>query len=404
MSDKLARGTGIGTLLIMVCCMGYLSTFSARVWAEPGDILELELVRRYSPGEIHGLIQPLFAGYEMPSLDHAVDLYRAVFESRYPDGETARVFAQVVIPVFEGPAETRALYVFGPGSTGLIDNCRPSREHEAGIRWGLYLAHVLSHAGKGVIGIIPDYLGFGDPDREQYYMVAKAEAAALLDAVRSFNQIQEHLALEGISGTRNFLAGFSQGGHAVFAAADFRNSYAPELELSGVIGYGPSTDITSLLLEYPSVAPMIIYTYSKLYGQNRVDPALIFSEPYASGLEEDVLSQCVGGMQAYYPNEPQELYHPDFYKALVEEALPKRYPDLATILQKNSTGITSHGIDTLILQGTEDIVVFPETQQSFVDTIRFRGDTVELKIFEGARHDTRQSGFDLVQNWMNQRL
>lgn len=384
--------------------MAYLVIFPVHVWASPGDLLELVFKKQYSPQEISKFIQPLFAGYELPGMDFSVDLYQAVYESTYPDGQAARVYAQVLIPVFSGLPKRRALYVFGPGSTGLTDNCRPSREHEAGIHWGLYLAHVLSHAGRGVIAILPDYLGFGNPDREQYYMVAQAEAAALLDAVRCFEQIRKRLALKGISRTRNFLAGFSQGGHAIFAAADFRRSYAPEITLSGLIGYGPTTDVTSLLLEYPSVAPMIIYTYRQLYGQSLVDPSRILREPFASDLEEDVLSQCVGGMQAYYPEKAQNLYHPDFYNALVDGSLAVTYPGLAAILRKNSTGLVRHGIDMLILQGTNDVVVFPDTQRVFVDGARSRGENVELKIFEGARHDTRQIGFEYVQSWITQRL
>ena len=404
MTRLLPRATGFWHSSVMFCFSACLFIYPIQIWASPGDLLELEFEKRYSPQEIRAFIQPLFSGYEVPKVDFAVNLYRAVYESRYPDGESARVYAQVLVPEFRGLPKRRALYVFGPGSTGLIDNCRPSREHEAGIHWGLYLAHVLGHAGRGVIGILPDYLGFGDPDREQYYMVAQAEAATLLDAVRSFEQIRKRLALWSISRTRNFLAGFSQGGHAIFAAADFRRSYAPEIKLSGLIGYGPTTDITSLLLEYPSVAPMIIYTYSQLYGQDVVNPSQILREPFASELEEDVLSQCVGGMQSYYPGEAQKLYHPDFYKALVEGSLPERYPELAAILRQNSTGLARHGIDMLILQGTNDVVVFPDTQQAFVDGARARGENVELMIFDGIRHDTRQTGFEHVQKWINQRL
>ena len=109
-------------------------------------------------------------------------------------------------------------------------------------------------------------------------------------------------------------------------------------------------------------------------------------------------------MQAYYPEKAQNLYHPDFYNALVDGSLAVTYPGLAAILRKNSTGLVRHGIDMLILQGTNDVVVFPDTQRVFVDGARSRGENVELKIFEGARHDTRQIGFEYVQSWITQRL
>jgi len=211
------------------------------VLAVPGKLISAELELTMAPADVDRFVKRLYAGYQAPKARYAVDVYWIHFESRYPDGATAPALAQVFVPRYgaERPS-VRPLYAFGPGSTGIIDSCRPSREHVAGIRWGLYRAHVLSHAGQGTIGIMPDYLGFGDPEREQYYMVAESEAAVMLDAIRATKSLLAAKSIAGVSDTRNFVAGFSQGGHAALAAADYRKSYAPEIPLDGVIGYGPS--------------------------------------------------------------------------------------------------------------------------------------------------------------------
>ena len=387
----------------------YFPLWSFSLWGAPGDLLSLEYERTYSPEEVWEFISPLYVGYDFPPQTYAVQVYEAVYESTYPDGAPARAYAQVFLPEFlEPPTRSldivRPLYVFGPGSTGLLDVCRPSREHEAGIRWGLYRAHVLSHASQGFIGIIPDYLGFRDPERDQYYMVAQAEAAVMLDAFRAFSAIRRQAEYPHGALTRNFTAGFSQGGHAAFAAGDFRTSYAPEIRLEGIIGYGPTADPQELMLQYPSVSPMMIYTYSQLYGSQVVNPAEVFRPEFAEYLADDVLSQCVGGMQSTYPSRAKDLYTPEFHKALLDRALDERYPGIYRALAANSTGFGVGETDVLVLQGRDDIVIRPEVQEAFVRNLKNRGIQVDFFLLEDQRHDTRQAGFTLVQDWVRSRL
>lgn len=370
------------------------------VSAAPGDILNFQLERSYSLQEAEAFISELYLAYEMPQASHQVDVYQAVVESQYPDGSPARLYLQVFLPRIQ-EEDALNLYVFGPGSTGLIDNCRPSREHEAGIRWGLYRAHVLSHAMAGTIGIIPDYLGFREAGRDQYYMVAEAEAVAMLDSIRAFDRIRERINYGGMKDSRNFVAGFSQGGHAAFAAAEYRASYAPEVRIDGVIGYGPTTQLETLMLEYPSVIPMMVYTYSRLYGESEFDPALILRDEYAEYLEDEVTSQCVGGMQSYYPSTAQDLFRPEFHKSLLDGSLAERYPSIAAILGKNSVGLRRFDSQVLILQGTEDVVIRPGSQAEFVHHTRAAGNDVDYRQLGGQRHDTRQYSYQMVREWMD---
>jgi predicted esterase len=380
-----------------------ISVLSVSIWAAPGDIISLNYERSYDPDQIRTFAAPLFAGYEQPIARYTVDVYQLVFESRYPDGSLARAYAQVFLPRFpDGEKDVRTLYVFAPGSTGLIDNCRASREHEAGIRWGLYRAHVLSHAGLGSIAIQPDYLGFRDSDEYQFYMVAAAEAAVLLDSIRVMDRVYGELDYQSVISTVNVAGGFSQGGHAILAAADYNAEYAPDVTLHGVIGYGATASPEKLMLEYPSVAPMMIYTYSRLYGEDVVDPDAILRPEYAQWLADDVLSQCVGAMSAYYPHHPEDLYTPEFYRSLRDGTLARDYPALAGVLRENTTGYRSYDTEVLLLQGTDDIVIFPETQVDYARHLKRLSIDVDLRIFEGYRHDTRQIGFNDAREWMEE--
>ncbi|MFW6293981.1 MAG: hypothetical protein ACOC7V_16900, partial [Spirochaetota bacterium] len=144
----------------------------------PGQQASFE--QQLSPTAIDEFVAELFEDYEPPAAAYAVDIYQLLVETTHPSGVATPVRVQLFVPR-TGEAAPRGSYLFAPGSTGLINPCRPSREHEAGIHWGLYRAHVLSLAGQGFVGILPDYMGFEDWDLLQPYFHAESEARLLVD-------------------------------------------------------------------------------------------------------------------------------------------------------------------------------------------------------------------------------
>ncbi len=374
---------------------------AAAASAQPGRILDVKLVETLSPAQIDKLMPALWTDLTPPRARFTVDSYIIHVESTFLDGTATPLTVQVFIPRYSDK-DRRIMYVFGPGSTGLTDACRPSREHIAGIHWGLYRTHVLAVVGQGAVGVLPDYMGFGDPNPAhlQPYMVAVAEGRALLDSIRGVQSFLAQQKVVGVTGTSVFTAGFSQGGHAAFAAADLRAAYAPEVKLAGVIGYGPSTDVEALFIQYPDVAPMAIYTYAKLYGADVFDPKAILLPKWAATLQKDVTRQCVGGMQSYYPVNPRLLFNAAFADALLKGTLAKSFPQAERILRENSTGLSGHRVPALILQGTDDIVVSVKSQEAFIKALRAAGSPVQYTLYKGRRHDTRQIGFTEAMSWM----
>jgi len=251
-----------------------------------------------------------------------------------------------------------------------------------------------------MVGLLPDYMGFGDPDRLQPFFHADAGAVLMLDAVRAARRF---LSRDGQTGfDQVFLAGYSQGGHAAFAAADFRSAYAPELSIDGIIGYGPTTDMRALIREFTVVGPVVAYSFRERYGVAQFDPARMLQDRWLDTLDHDVTRQCIGGIQSYYPWDPARMYRPAFLKALRNGALGAEYPRIAAILRQHSVGLTGHGIPALILQGTDDIVVYPESQTEFVRDLRSAGSDVRYYIYENERHDVRQAAHLDVINWIEE--
>lgn len=369
-----------------------------------GSLVTVEHDQTYSTAAVNEMAARLFNGRRTPEARFTVDVFIIRYESTDLQEQPTLVTAQLFVPRYDSHAE-RPVYIFAPGTTGLTDQCRPLREHQIGINWGLYRNHVLAHAGQGAIGMIPEYMHFGDPDRLQPYFIAEAEARVLLDAIRAVRNYfrEQPRSSDYPSAVRPagaFLAGFSQGGHAAFAAADRNGRYAPDVRIAGIIGYGPTTSVESLFREFSVVAPSVIYVYARYYGSDRFDPGKMLADRWLENLAHDVRRLCILGLQSYYPWRPGPLFRPEFNDALLNRRLAENYPEIAHILRKNSTGLGGHRVPALILQGSNDVVVNLDDQSEFVVALRGGGSPVRYLIYPDTPHDTRQIGFDEVIRWM----
>ncbi len=412
---------------------------------EGGRVLELEYLESFEPHETEEIVGELFGDRPVPEARYTIDAYIVRYSSYYPralhaagdaadEGGTAAEHAAAEPPAGEHTAgdgaadatgdasneqeggghkavitaqlfvprrdEPSPLYLFAPGTTGLVDACRPSREHIVGIHWGLYRAHVLAFVGKGFIGLLPDYTGFGEADRLQPVFHARSEAKMMLDGVRAVAELGAGDEFPPSDPERVYLAGFSQGGHAAFAAAEHREEYAPEIEIAGIVGYGPTTDMPTLFREFPVVAPMVVKIFGELYGADRFPAEPMLQTRWREDLERHVTRQCIGGMQSFYPWSARELFREEFADALFGERLEQEFPEIYRIMRRNSPGLIAHGVPAFILQGSDDIVISPESQERFVHALREAGSEVRYELYEGARHDTRQVGFDDVLEWI----
>ena len=365
-----------------------------------GALLEWSFSGQYTPMRIDELARPLFEGFPSPSLRFAVDTYQLAYRSTDFDGSPATIQARLFVPRYAEP-ESRPLLVFGSGTTGIADACAPSREVPEVRRWGHYQANMLAYASAGFITIFPDYLGFNDPDRPQRYFSRPAEAHALLDAARAARAFLAGYPQQVRPSGTVFAAGYSQGGHAAFAAADLRPTYAPEVGLRGVIGFAATTNVTALLKEGAYYAPYILYSYSAMYGREQIDPGRYLQERWAWSLEADVNSMCVDEIQAYYPFEGRKLFRPEFYEALHGDRLNEEYPALAAALFDNRSGASGHGLPALVVQGDADTIVTTASQSRFVEELRRGGSEVSFLVLKGIAHRyTRPAGFRASVEWM----
>src|SRR5690625_2505696 len=293
--------------------------------AQPGTLLNVEDTGVYAPGQVDGQVAGRFRnnGETAPQAETAVHTYLIQFESTWPDGEPAPITAQLYVP--EQPAYLQLLHAFGPGSTGLVEMCAPSRQFVDNRSFDTYTAYTLAYAGQGSYAIVPNYMGFFDEGVIQPYFDRVAEGRVMLDAIRAAGYALEELGvLEDAAQLPAFVAGYSQGGHAAFAAADLHEEYAAETNLYGVMGFGASTIMTKLFLEFTYVAPWVIYA-ANTFSPELLDPERLLVEPYLSNLSSDAERLCILEAQGYYPGSPDALFRPEFVAALRNDNLEEDF-------------------------------------------------------------------------------
>ncbi len=386
----------IGTIALALAAV---LAVPAAAQVAPGEIVEVEFTGTVSPAQIEEEGSLLFEEFVQPAARYSVDTYRIRYGSTDHDGSAAVVLAQLFVPRVEEPGE-RPVYILGSGTTGIADACAPSLEQPLVRRWGYYRGNMLAYAGLGYIAAFPDYLGFNDPDRPQRYFSKLAEAHVMLDTIRAVFAFFDERGGSVRPSDSVFLGGYSQGGHAAYAAADLRQEYAPEVPLMGVIGYGSTNDVETLLREGPYYAPYIFYTYERMYDD--VDPRRYLQDQWAESLAADVERMCVDQFQRYYPYDGTKLYRPEFYDALYNNRLDEEYPALYRRLEENRSGLSGHGIPTLVVQGDRDIIVTTPSQREYVRKLCETGVPVRFAVFPEVRHrHTRAAGFQLSLLWMS---
>jgi acetyl esterase/lipase len=338
-----------------------------------------------------------------PVGNYTIDLYRIRYKTVDQNQQITEVEANLYVPKVTEPTEFPVL-LYGPGTTGLNDKCAPLLEFSSGKNWGAYHSYMLEYTAQGLIGILPNYQGFDDPDLKHPYFIAEFQARALLDAARAayhfFDQSSEIQArpLEAV-----FMAGYSSGGHAVFAAKDFAASYAPELPFKGVIGHGPTTNIETLFKEAPVFSPYVVQSYRDFYGPEVIDPADIFLDRWVERFEADVMARCVDDLFRYYSSNSREMYRPEFREALYGDRLPEMAPAFEAAIAENVAGLSPDGTDipVLILQGTADQIVTPPSQRQFALDLCQLGNHVTFMSYPAVNHpNIRRASFSDTINWI----
>lgn len=199
-----------------------------------------------------------------PSTFPSARTVRILYLSQDLHGQPIAVSGVVFVPLADAPAAGRPVVGLAHATTGLADECAPSRTMGAEIP----LLGPFTEAGQAVV--VSDYAGLGTPGRHPYLVGASA-GRSVLDAVLAAQQLPD-----ADLGDRVGLAGYSQGGQGALWADRLAASWAPDLEVVGTVAGAPATELGSILsrpteVPFSGFVPMVVSGLAA--ASSLVDPA-----------------------------------------------------------------------------------------------------------------------------------
>ncbi len=249
-------------LLVLTFIVG----FSMNLQADRGDFISATKIDSMTTDEIYDLYADLginiFIGV-IPN-DYDVDFYKVVYETIDVFEVPVNASGLVAVPI--GVEDDLSILQYNHGTTR-----NTNQSDMEGGEWFISLAVA---TGGNYVGIMPDYLGYGESACTAIhgYNVNKPlgrDGADMIRAVRTFCE-QETIGLDGDI----FVTGYSEGGYAAMAVAKEAQENLPDLDitaaapLSGAYQVYPLTRdfIIDPVSENSGNLSYIIYSYNNIYN------------------------------------------------------------------------------------------------------------------------------------------
>lgn len=387
--------------MVGVCLLLAVGAVHAQEAPANGELIDIEFIATHEISELNELITNFYEPDQARAAQYAVDEYRIRLASTYREDEPIVIVSQFFVPKVDEPTAF-PVYVNGAGSTGIADQCAPSREQAGVENWGSYRLYMLTMAAQGFLAAQPDYAGFNDPDRVQPYYVSEMAGRVVLDTARAVLNWSAETDGPATAEPAVIIAGYSQGGQTVFAAKDMVADYAPDVPLVGIIGFAPVTNMASHMLTLSPVAPYRIAAYAEYYGVEQADASRVFTDYWLPTMPEDVVSKCVFDAVGYWSRNPAELYRPEILDGLLNDTLDEVYPELDALLDLNSPGFVTNDLPALIVQGTEDATIPMPVHEAFVEDYCAAGNYLNELMYQGANHfHLREISYTDVLGWID---
>lgn len=288
-------------------------------------------------------------------------------------GSQVATSGYLVVPDGEAPEGGWPIVTWAHGTTGIADQCAPTRiETETQINVGLLEDWV----SKGYAVVQTDYEGLGTPGQHPY-LIGDSEGRAVLDIIRAAKTYEPKLSNKVI------ISGHSQGGQAALFAAGLASKYTPELDVAATIAFAP---VSGLEGEIPLLKALTITSLSGVValilrgltiGNSSIDVSSIMT-PQAEALYPQTLTACSGALNSnssFGGLPANELVNAD---ANLDEVVAG--------LRENDAGHLRISTPVYILQGLSDMTVFPFTTTALVQGLKDNGAKVTIKTYPGATH------------------
>ncbi len=309
--------------------------------------------------------------------------WRVLYDSQIRNDRPTVVSGLVFAPDRAAPPGGWPVLSFAHPTTGLADRCAPSRN--VGVL-ETTIATLASQTGMAVVAT--DYPGLGT-EGPHPFLDGVSEGRSVLDIVRAAKSIQ------GLSlADTTVLWGHSQGGHAALFAAQEAATYAPSLNIVGVVAGAPPSQLRELLA---TIEPTPDRGYALLVaeGLRAINPSLRLADVFTArglALAKRLDTECSSTVNSAASRDTIRLASP----------VPEAW---LTALDANQPGTSRIAAPVLIIHGADDELVPVETSAVLQKALQVKGTTVERTVYPGAGHaDVALTSLTDVLAWIAKRL
>jgi alpha-beta hydrolase superfamily lysophospholipase len=295
--------------------------------------------------------------------------WKVLYHSRSVDGRDIAVSGVIVAATGAAPKDGRTVLTWAHGTTGLADQCAPSKSPDA----AKDLPYIDDLVKAGYVVAATDYEGLGTPGVHPY-LVGESEGRGVLDAARAAKNLAATDADDDV-----LVFGHSQGGQSALFAGELAASYAPELKVLGVAAAAPAADVEQILPLAGSIRGAAGYLVMSAEGLHAAypdaDPAAVLT-PAALAKADVATTQCAdAALQAYAGTTGTVLAHN-----------PLSIPVIQQLLHENSAGNRPAGTPLLVVQGSADTTIPQALTDMWTAKACALGDAVDYMVYPGATH------------------
>lgn len=314
--------------------------------------------------------------------------WKVLYHSRALDGRDIAVSGVVVSPVGAAPSGGRPVVSWAHGTRGIADVCAPSYRAD----WVSQLPGVRKLIAQGFVVVATDYEGLGTAGVHPY-LVGESEGRGVLDIVRAAGHLPHVDASH-----RTFIYGHSQGGQAALFAGEIAPSYAPELQILGIIAGAPAAEIEAMLPAAADSPDNVGYVVMALAGAQAA---------YTDAKASDVLTPGAVArtkiLQTHCYEDVLKAFREPVSKVIAQN--PADVPSFAQIMTRETAGSVPSPAPLFVFQGLSDTVIYQVFTDMYVTQACSVGDTVEYKTYGGVGHygEVDASKADVL-SWITDRL
>ncbi len=314
-------------------------------------------------------------------------LERILYTSTSVAGKPIAVSGLLAYPAGEAPPGGRPVVTWAHGTTGIADECAPSK---VPADYFNDIAPAFIRNGYAILGT--DYEGLGTPGRHPW-LEGTSEGRGVLDIIPAASELT---AAE--LGDRYAIFGHSQGGHAALFAAELAAEWLPDHQLVGTVAAAPASELP-LIAAAVNVAPLRGFGAMLLAGLNAAHPEAVIEDVLAAAALErlDVVdTECIFEvLGAFGDLGPDEF-------VTVPPADVQPWKDL---LLENDPGHRVSDAPLLIVHGTADTVVPLVLSELLFDRLCGLDQVAERTLYDGANHTTVLiDASDDVRSWLSARF